>query len=60
MSTVHVWQTQCKQCHAKLEKRTLQTPWKCWRCSWSTEDTSRTPPVVWDGVSQRPEGNGDK
>lgn len=54
MAAIECWQTQCKLCHAKLEKLTLQTPWKCWRFDWSTEDVSRIPPIIWDGISQKP------
>ncbi len=49
---IEVWQRKCPVCTVKLEKEHLAAPWKCWNCSWTTEDVSRG--SRWDGISQKP------
>ncbi len=52
MTAIQYWSRACPNCGSPLEKERLAPPWKCWNCSWSTEDKSRG--HVWDGVSQKP------
>jgi hypothetical protein len=33
---MQVWQRKCPLCFAKLEKETLEEPWRC-ACGWTTD-----------------------
>lgn len=46
------WSRSCPNCGSPLHRLKADVPWKCWNCSWTTEDKSRG--LVWDGVSQKP------